>query len=319
MIITDYLRAEKDDTWDVAKQCGVEYATIRLPETADFDVTDKSHWESVYNRYKSAGFTPLVLEPMPNALHDHIKAGDEKRDECIDKVIRMLPIMDKLGIRTICFNFMAYLGWCRTGDAYPERGGAEVTGFNIKDFRPLKEKISEEELWNNYSFFIKAVIPYAEKYGIRLALHPDDPPLAKMGDISRIMISTENIEKAVRNIVSSDFLGVTMCQANFYEMGENLFETIPRLADKIFFIHFRNVSGSINDFRETFHDNGDLPMAKLMRLYTSLGINVPIRVDHVPSLPCDTQGSMGYKAMGRHFAIGYMKGIIEACNAYDQK
>ena len=93
MLLTDYFRSEKDLAWEVAKQCGVEHAVIRLPEDADFDLTDKSHWDKVYKRFTDFGVTPVIIEPMPNALHDHIKAGDEKRDESIEKVIKMFPIM----------------------------------------------------------------------------------------------------------------------------------------------------------------------------------------------------------------------------------
>lgn len=113
--------------------------------------------------------------------------------------------------------------------------------------------------------------------------------MRKMGELSRIMVSHQNIRHAVRDIVQSDCLGVTMCQANYYEMGEDLFEIIPKLADKIFFIHFRNIKGTLHEFYETFHDNGELPMARLMRLYQELGAyryrSVWIMCRHSPEIP----------------------------------
>ena len=313
MILTDYLRSEKDLSWDIARQCGVRHATIRLPEDGKFDLNDKTHWESLFQKYNDFGFIPTVLEPMPNELHDHIKAGDEKRDEAIEKVIKMFPIMDALDLRTICFNFMAHIGWLRTSSTVPERGGAHVTEFNMKDFTDTGASITEDELWYNYEYFIRAVIPHAEKYGIKLALHPDDPPVPRLGGVSRIMISYENIRRAVRDIVTSDSLGVTMCQANYFIMGEDLFKVIPALADKIMMIHFRNTTGSLDHFRETFHDNGKLPMAKLIKCYRENGVNVPIRVDHVPTMVGESQQFEGYDALGRLFAIGYLKGILESC------
>ena len=161
MILTDYFRSERDATWDFALQCGVRHGVIRLPESEDFDITDKSHWESVHKRFTDFGITPLVIEPMPNALHDHIKAGDAQRDASIEKVIGMFPIMQSLGIETICFNWMAHIGWLRTRSDYPERGGARVTGFDMADFSPVNAAISEDALWKNYEYFVKAVIPYA--------------------------------------------------------------------------------------------------------------------------------------------------------------
>lgn len=312
MILTDYFKSRPDLTWDIGKQCGVEYGVIRLPETADFDITDPSHWRTVYKRFTDFGIKPLIIEPMPNEVHDHIKAGDEKRDESIEKVMKMFTVMRELDIGTICFNWMAHIGWLRTANDIPERGGASVTGFNMQDFVPAGQSITSDKLWENYTYFLKAVIPEAEKYGIKLALHPDDPPVPQLGRVSRIMISAENIKKAIYDIVPSEILGLTMCQANFYIMGEDVDKVISDFAEKIFFVHFRNTTGTPEQFRETFHDNGKLNMAHLIRHYQSLGINVPIRVDHVPTMKGETAESAGYAAMGRLFAIGYLKGLLEA-------
>lgn len=312
MLLTDYFRSEKDATWDIGIQCGVNHGVIRLPETDDFDLTNKSHWETVHKRFTDFGITPVIVEPMPNCVHDHIKAGDEKRDESIEQVIKMLPIMEELGFQSICFNWMAHIGWLRTRSDIIERGGARVTEFNIADFKPTDEKITAEELWANYEYFLKAVVPVAEKHNIKLALHPDDPPRPTLGDVGRIMISRKNIEKAIYDIVPSEILGVTFCQANYYIMGENVEELIESWAKKIFFVHFRNTVGHPDHFRETFHDNGALDMAALLRAYKRNGVDVPIRVDHVPTMAGEVSTLPGYDALGRMFAIGYLKGIMQA-------
>lgn len=311
MILTDYFYPEKDAAWEFAVQCGVKYGVIRLPETEAFDLTDASHWQSLCDRFRACGITPLVVEPLPNCLHTHIKTGDEKRDEAIDRFLRMLPHMKKQGIRTLCFNFMARIGWLRTGCDYPERGGAKVTGFRLADFVPTEGQITEAELWYNYRYFLEAVLPEAERWGIRLALHPDDPPLSPLGGVSRIMTSLENIQRAV-SLVPSPMLGVTFCQATYHIMGEDLEHAAQMLKDRIFFIHFRNCRGSREDFRETFHDNGELDMPGLIRLYAQLGLDVPIRVDHVPQLAGE-RGIPGYTALGRLYAIGYLRGLLEMC------
>ena len=311
MILTDYFKSEYDIKWDYAKQCGVTHAGIRLPEDNEFYITHFSHWTDIYNRFENFGIKPIVIEPMPNQLHHHIKIGDKKRDECIEKVIKMFDFMDKLDIRTICFNWMAHIGWTRTTDSISERGGALVTGFDINDFKPPDKLITSKELWDNYGYFIKSVIHYAEKYGIKLALHPDDPPLERLGNVERIMINFENIKNAV-NIVQSPNLGVTMCQATYLMMGENLYNVIPKIADKIFFIHFRNAVGNKFKFNETFHDNGLIDMPDIMRLYKKYNIDVPIRVDHVPLMAGENQELAGYTALGRLYAIGYLKGILES-------
>ena len=312
MLLTDYFRSERDATWEFALQSGVKHGVIRLPETEDFDLTNKSHWQSVYDRFANFGITPVIVEPMPNCVHDHIKAGDEKRDESIEKVLKMLPLMRDLNIDTICFNWMAHIGWLRTSSTVAERGGAKVTEFNMADFKPMGAKITADELWANYTYFLKAVVPEAERCGIKLALHPDDPPVARLGDVERIMISKANVKKAIYDIMPSESLGITMCQANYYIMGEDLEKTIEEFADRIFFVHFRNTMGNLDHFRETFHDNGALDMAHLIKVYRRCGVNVPIRVDHVPTMAGEVSSLPGYDAMGRLFAIGYLKGILDA-------
>ena len=312
MILTDYFRSERDATWDFALQSGVRHGVIRLPEDGKFDYGDRSHWESLCKRFTDFGIKPVAIEPMPNELHDHIKAGDGRRDECIERAISMFPNMSAMGINTVCFNWMAHIGWLRTSSEHPERGGARVTEFNMADFKPTAASITADELWRSYEYFIKAAVPEAEKHGIKLALHPDDPPVPRLGEVERIMISKENIKKAVYDVLKSDSLGITMCQANYFIMGENLKQTVEELADKIFMVHFRNTKGTPRHFRETFHDNGDIDMAALMKVYVENGVNVPIRVDHVPTMAGEHSTLPGYDAMGRLFAIGYLKGILDA-------
>ena len=312
MILTDYFRSDHDAAWDFALASGVRHGVIRLPEDKKFDYADKSHWDTLVGKFTDFGVTPVAIEPMPNELHDHIKTGDALRDESIEKVISMFPNMQAHGINTICFNWMAHIGWLRTRSDYPERGGAKVTEFNMADFQPTDARITAEELWANYEYFVKAVVPYAERYGIKLGLHPDDPPVPRLGDVERIMISKENIKRAVYGIVNSKSLGITMCQANYFVMGEDLEKTIEEFADRIFMVHFRNTKGVPTHFRETYHDNGDIDMAAIMKVYIKNGVNVPIRVDHVPTMAGEVSTLPGYDAMGRLFAIGYLKGILDS-------
>ncbi len=311
VIIAEYFTSKHDLTWDYAKQCGVEHGVIRLPEDEEFDITNFSHWESMYKKYTDFGIKPIVIEPLPNELHDHIKTGDEKSEICIKKVIKMFEYMNRLDIHILCFNWMAHIGWLRTSHEIKERGDALVTGFDINDLKVCNKKITAKQLWDNYEYFIKTVIPYAEKYDIKLALHPDDPPIEKLGDVERIMISYENIRKAI-SIVDSPNLGVTMCQANYLMMGEDLYDVIAKLADKIFFVHFRNIVGNKYKFNETFHDNGLIDMPDIIRFYKKCNVDVPIRVDHVPLMAGEQSGIAGYTALGRLYAIGYLKGILES-------
>jgi len=312
MILSDYFLSTPSVQWQLGKQLGVNHAVVRLPEDPDFDIANPAHIKAVADRFKEHGLHPLVVEPMPNYVHDHIKRGDAMRDECIEKVIKMIPSLAENGWETICTNFCAEVGWYRTSSTVVERGGALVTGFDLKDANiDPSLSISEETVWANLEYFLKAVVPVCEEHGIKIGLHPDDPPLKRLGNVSRVLISKANIQKAI-DLVPSPNLGVTMCQANYFIMGEDLEKTIEEFADKIFFIHFRNTTGKPDHFRETFHDNGELPMAELIKIYVKNGVNVPIRVDHVPTMAGEVSSLPGYDSMGRLFAIGYLKGILEA-------
>ena len=313
LLLTDYFRPDHDAAWDLAAAAGVRHAVIRLPEDGRFDYGDGTHWDALIKKFTDFGVTPVAIEPMPNELHDHIKLGDNRRDESIARVIAMLPQLRDHGIQTICFNWMAHIGWLRTRTDCPERGGARVTGFRIEEFSAGDAAIGERELWENYEYFLRAVLPHAERYGIRLALHPDDPPVPRLGGVARIMSDVDGIRRAVLGTVKSESLGVAMCQANFYLMGADLYTLIPELAERIYMVHFRNVRGIRTDFCETWQDNGELDMAALMRLYCRLGVCAPVRVDHVPSLPREEGAVPGYDAIGRLFAIGYLKGMLDYC------
>ena len=314
MLLTDYLLSEESIQWHYARQLGIEHAVIRLPEGPDFAVDNPEHWRLLHRRFTDFGLKPIVVEPMPNSLHNAIKEGRPDRDACLEKVIRMMAIMDQLDVRTICVNFMAHVGWCRTSSEMPERGGACVTGFRLADYRPTDTfTISEEQLWANLLYFLQAVVPFAEKYGIRLALHPDDPPVPRLGNVSRILTSADRIEQAI-NLVPSPNVGVTLCQGSYAAMGEDIPAVIERFGrqDKIFFVHFRDIRGDRENFRETFHDNGQTDMAAAVRAYARLGYQGPVRVDHVPTMAGEDNQTPGYATVGRLFAIGYLKGLLDA-------
>lgn len=155
MLLSDYFRDTPDLTWDIALQCGVRHGTIRLPDDKEFDVTSAAQLRIIYEGFLSHGITPLLLEPLPNALHDHIKYGDQQRDERIEKFIHLMKNLHEVGITTVCFNFMAHYGWTRTSKNLLERGNAEVTGFSLQDFVPDTLRITHSQLWENYTYFIK--------------------------------------------------------------------------------------------------------------------------------------------------------------------
>lgn len=314
MILSDYFLSTPSVQWQLAKQLGVNHAVVRLPEDPAFDITCPEHIRTVADRFKQAGITPVIVEPMPNSVHDHIKRGDAQRDESIEKVLKMIPLLAENGFQTICTNFVAEVGWYRTTSTIQERGGALVTGFRMADAQiDPGLTITEEKLWENLEYFLKAVIPTCEANGIRIALHPDDPPVKKLGNLSRILISKANVQRAL-DLVPSDCLGITMCQANYVAMGEDVYDCIPHFGrqKKIFFVHFRDITGTLEDFHESFHDNGQTDMVRALKCYRDAGVDCPVRIDHVPTMAGEANDRPGYETVGRLYAIGYLRGIAEA-------
>jgi len=156
-------------------------------------------------------------------------------------------------------------------------------------------------------------VPVAEEAGVRLAIHPDDPPVSPIRRIGRILTSPEAMQRVI-NLVPSPVNGITFCQGCFAEMGADLPAEIARFAGqgKLFFSHFRNLKGDRYHFTEMFHDDGDSDMYAAMRAYIAAGFDGPMRPDHVPTLEGDDNARAGYSLLGRLFAVGYMRGLIEA-------
>ena len=134
----------------------------------------------------------------------------------------------------------------------------------------------------------------------------------KINTVTAVLIAPSDFHRIeVSGTAQSPFIKIAF-DADLSLVGEAIESSIPMLSDKIFFVHFRNAVGDKYKFNETFHDNGLINMADIMKLYVDCGIDVPIRVDHVPLMAGETQSNAGYTALGRLFAIGYLKGILDS-------
>lgn len=230
-----------------------------------------------------------------------------------------IAALGKAGINMVCYDFMAGLGWYRTNFEILERGGALTSEFSQKvaEKQGLTERgeISEEEMWENITYFLERVIPTAEKYNVKMALHPDDPPISPLRGIARICRSEENYRR-ILNIAPSPVHGITFCQANFKAMGEDIYKLARDFCDqgKVFFVHFRDIEGTTDRFRETFHDNGPTDMARMLEIYVKSGFIGPVRPDHAPTMAGERHDTNGYGIVGKVFALGYMIGLMDSMN-----
>jgi mannonate dehydratase len=224
--------------------------------------------------------------------------------------------MGRLGIPVFCYNFMAQFNWVRTSVSTPTRGGALVTSYDhdLMKNAPLTEAgiVTEAKLWDNLQYCLERIIPVAEQSNVKLALHPCDPPVSPIRGIGRIITSAEALKRAV-DLVPSDCSGVTLCQGTLAAAGESIPDVIRELGErnKIFFAHFRDVRGTAQKFTETFHDDGQTDMRAAIQAYRDCGYEGPIRVDHVPTMDGESNREPGYETVGRIFALGYLKGLME--------
>lgn len=334
--LTELLSARPEPLWRLAKQCGVDsiVATMDGAEqdqrmfqsvgsTAPVWPRDRSEapWSTKsiarqIDLYADYGFDLVVIEDTPPL--DLARLGLPGRDEQIDNVIAQLRAMGELNIPTLCYNWMAKTSWARTSVDIRSRGGALVTGFSSRHASQLGDVVAEdsvttEQLWASFAYFLEAVLPVAEEAGVRLALHPDDPPMPVVRGMPRIMSSMDSFRR-VLDLSSSEANAITLCQGNFTLMTDDLPGAIREFGsrDAIAFVHFRDVAGTADDFVETFHDVGKTDMAACMRAYAEIGYEGPIRPDHVPTMDGESNDRPGYASLGRLFAIGYIRGLEQS-------
>jgi len=318
-IAMSYFHEEHEKKKKLSRQLGVDYAVVAVPDT-EYLLNGMEPWDyiplqNLVKSFEKEGLTISVIEVPPPM--EKIKLGLEGRDEEIENFCTFLHNIAKLGIKTVCYNWMPVIGWFRTKTAVKARGEALVTGFDYDEISnaPLTEAgiVTEEQLWENLEYFLKAVVPTAEKAGVQLAIHPDDPPVSSIRGISRILINAEAFERVV-NIVPSQYNGITMCQGSFSAMGEDVPKLIRYFGSrkKIFFAHFRDIRGTAYKFVETFHEEGQQDMREAVKAYKEISYEGVIRPDHVPTIAGEENILPGYGILGNLFAIGYMKGLIEA-------
>ena len=348
MKLVEFVPPTPHPLWKLCPQMGLTDVIVKvnpdlteLPDPWKFETL-----ASIVGRLKSAGLTVVGLEGDPFNMTPIKELGERgmkngEREEALAHYRELLESMGRLGIKLLCYNFMVGKGWSRTG-VREGRGGAKATYFSLKEFstgltglsglsgalpqtpnnpvnlvNPVKDNglvISHEQVWANYEYFIKAVMPAAERAGVRMGLHPDDPCLDSLGGYARIFGSVEAYDRAYA-LYPSEANAVTFCQANFKLMGVDLEAAARHFGSRIAFIHIRDVEGTKEDFTELFHDQGTTDQFALMRVYRELGLDVPVRGDHVPEMEGDRRLAEncvpGYFTLGRLFADGYLKALLQ--------
>jgi mannonate dehydratase len=327
---------EYDDTVATfAHQLGLRGVQFHTPTAlpGDDGFWSVAELQALRERCDRDGLVIDGLENVPSSHFWKIQRGLPGRDEQIENYHRTIRNMARVGIDLLGYNFIATYVW-RTDMDGSGRGGAKVTGFDLARAgegtalamykltpgEPITEPITAEQMWDNYQYFLDAVLPVAEEVGVRLALHPDDPPVDEpLGQAMRIFTSPSAIAEGYRRANASPAWGLNFCIGTVSEMAgeDSVNEVIDLLAPlgRISYVHFRDVQGTVPRFTECFLGEGNLNPARVIRRLDRAGFDGFVIDDHVPAMigDQDTWGdtsSEAYRSRGRAHAIGYLQGVL---------
>ena len=312
---------------------GIQMNNPTLPGETRWEEADV---RALVAKTEASGLKFEAIENVPTHFYDKVMLGLPGRDEQIDNYNRTIRAVGRAGVPVLGYHFMPNSVW-RTERLAPTRGGAGATRFDQKVVDAIAEPqelrkfmpttlgrpssmpvygkdgpvISEEAMWANYEYFIKAVLPVAEEEGVRLALHPDDPPVPMLGGVARLFYRPWGFTHAYELSGGSPAWGLDLCLGCCSEMPggkANVTELIEFFAprNRIAYIHFRDVKGTVPDFTECFIGDGNFDPAEVMVLLARTGFDGFLLDDHVPKMEGDTD----WNHRGRAHAIGYMQGLI---------
>ncbi|HUQ70705.1 MAG TPA: mannonate dehydratase, partial [Planctomycetaceae bacterium] len=282
MRLATVLTPLNDDNLQLAAQCGVTDLVTR------YYGPDAPELHRVQNQAGRFGLTVAVVEGYLPIEQIKLGTDDGRELAAMQTLIRQLG---DAGVPLLCYNFMSGTDWVRTRTDVPARGGATVTEFRLRDVERAvslskgatssDSRLTAAQLWGHLERMLNALLPVAERAGVTLAMHPDDPPLPELLGRGRIMCSVENFERLMQ-LAPSPANAICFCQGSFATMGVDIPKAIRRLGPHIRYVHCRDVEGTPESFAETFHDNGPTDMVAAFQAYRDIGFDGPLRPDHVP-------------------------------------
>jgi len=326
-----------DERLRFAAQIGATGLQMNNPSLPGDKRWEEADIRGLVERVEAFGLKFEAIENVPTHFYHLAMLGLDGRDEQIENYQATIRAVARAGIPVLGYHFMPNSVWTTDRNA-TTRGGAVARRFDmsvveanagnldlLRSFMPTTlgrassmplfgkdgPVISEAEMWANYEYFIKAVLPVAEAEGLRLALHPDDPPVPMLGGVARLFWRPEGFKRAFELAGSSQAWALDLCLGCCSEMTggkANVREMIEYFGPSgaLAYIHFRDVQGTVPDFTECFIGDGNYDPAEVMELLVKNGFDGILLDDHVPKM----DGDSDWNHRGRAHAIGYMQGLL---------
>jgi len=302
-------------------QLGAKWVVLQGTDWVDTE--GKGYWtpadiEPIQKRCREFGMELYsMMIPLSWIMSPMLEKPD--RDKQIENICRSIRAAGEQGIQMMEWRWSPDFKW---GDdvGYYEvegRGGATYKAF---DYSIAKNKpsfpelgiISREQMWDRLIYFCGPVMKAAEEAGVKMSLHPKDPPVKEMRGIARVLTNTDEII-AFLDAVDSPANGFTFCQGTVTEMGVDVIDAIRRIGGrgKINHVHFRAVRGQVPNYVETFIDEGDVDMLEAIKAFKEVNYTGSLVSDHTPKIT----GDIEFGKLGRSFSHGYIRALVHAANA----
>ena len=310
------------------KQCGCDDFQLNTPALPGHERWEYSDLARLVAQAEEAELRLIAIENVPRRFYDRIMLGKPGRERQLASMIGTVRNVARAGIPILGYSFMPTGVW-RTSTDESTRGEARATAFDLETAlrvragESLKYAVwagasvdrpyTEEEIWQNYCWFMERILPVCEQVGLRLALHPDDPPVPSLAGVGRVFRNFENFQRAM-DCFDSPMHGLDFCHGCWSEMrqGEGVIDAIDYFGgrEKIFYVHFRDVRGPLERFQECFLGDGNCDPVETVRALKRVGFRGFILPDHVPRMVGDGE----WCHRGRAWTVGYIQALIAAVN-----
>jgi mannonate dehydratase len=346
-----YRNALTPENFKFARQAGCTHVVAHLVdyfrENVIHGTDDKACWgltrgepwtEDLLREIKRAmnaeGLEWTAIENLDPAFWHDVLLDGPKKHEQLEGIKDLVRRMGRVGIPVLGYNFSIAGVWGHVEGPYA-RGGAVSVGFLGPDgpsespipngqvwnmiYDPAAPAgtvgtVTTEQLWDRLAEFLHAIVPVAEEAGVRLAAHPDDPPMPTLRGTARLVYRPSLYQKLL-DIHPSKANALEFCLGSLQEMSEgDLYETVDQYSRQgaIAYVHFRNVKGKVPKYREVFVDEGDIDMFRVLRILRRNGFDGVLIPDHAPRMSCDAPWHAGMA-----YAIGYMQAALRAVEGED--